>query len=239
MFEFIRTHQKLMQILLALLIVPSFVLVGVTSYESRGDRADGVATVDGQKITQQEWEAAHRRMIDQYRQMMGPQFDQKMLETPEAKQAILDNLVAERSIARELAKSHMTVGDASLARSIAEIPAFQGTNGQFDKQAYKAAVAAQGMTEQGFEARMARDLATQQLVGSIQNTSFVPRSVSSRLSDINDQEREAQELLFPVAEFAAKVNVTPEMVKAYYEKNKAQFQIPETAKAEYVVFDAA
>lgn len=239
MFEFIRTHQRLMQILLALLIVPSFLVVGVTSYDSGGDRSDGIATVDGKRITQQEWESAQRRMIDQYRQMMGPQFDQKMLETPEAKQAILDNLVAERSIERELAKSHITVSDASLARSIAEMPAFQGANGGFDKEAYKASVAAQGLTEQGFEARMARDLATQQLVGSIQGTAFVPRSVSSRLSDINDQEREAQELLFPVSDFVSKVNVTPEMVKAFYEKNKAQFQIPEQAKAEYVVLDAA
>lgn len=228
-----------MQILLAILIVPSFVLVGVTSYESRGDRAAGVATVDGQRVTQQEWETAQRRQIDQYRQMMGPQFDQKMFDTPEAKQAILDNLVAERSISREIAKSHMTVSDASLAKAIAEMQAFQGANGSFDKAQYQAALAAQGMSEQGFEARMRQDMAVQQLAGSIQATAFTPRSITNRLSDINDQEREAQELMFPLADFAGKVNVTADMVKAYYEKNKAQFQLPEQVKAEYLVFDAA
>jgi peptidyl-prolyl cis-trans isomerase D len=80
MFEFIRTHQRLMQFLLLLLILPSFVLVGVSSYNNRGGGNDGVATVDGKSITQQEWEAAQRRQLDQARQMMGEQFDQKLFE---------------------------------------------------------------------------------------------------------------------------------------------------------------
>jgi peptidyl-prolyl cis-trans isomerase D len=239
MFEFIRNHKRLMQGLLALLIVPSFVLVGVSSYQDRGDAGAGVATVDGQKITQQEWEAAQRRQIDQYRQMLGPQFDQKMFETPEAKQAILDSLVAERAIGREIAKNHMAVSDVTLHKAISEIQAFRKPDGSFDMDQYKAALAAQGMTPDMFDARMRRDMTVQQLSGSIQATAFSPRSIATRLSDINDQEREAQEAMFQAADFAGKVNVTPEMVKAYYEKNAPLFQVPEQAKAEYVVFDAA
>jgi peptidyl-prolyl cis-trans isomerase D len=238
MFEFIRTHQRLMQILLALLIVPSFVLVGVSSYQDRGGAENSVATVDGQPVTQQEWEAAQRRQLDQYRAMLGERFDPKLFDTPEAKQAILDNLVAERSISREIAKSHLTVGDAQLAKSIQEIPAFQ-KDGKFDIATYNAVLASQGMNGPVFDARMRHDLAVQQLAGSIQATAFAPRTVTSRLSDINDQEREVQELMFPVAEYAAKVNVTPEMVKAYYDKHPELFQVPEQAKAEYVVFDAS
>ncbi|GAB3434942.1 SurA N-terminal domain-containing protein [Massilia solisilvae] len=239
MFEFIRTHQRLMQIFLALLIVPSFVLVGISSYQGRGGADDSVATVDGQPITRQEWEAAQRKQMDQYRQMMGPQFDPKMLETPEAKQAILDNLVAERSIGREIAKTHMTISDAALQKTILGIPSFRKADGSFDKDAYLAVLQSQGMSPQMFEARMRQDMAVQQLAGSVQATAFVPRSVTTRLSDINDQEREVEELMFPVADYASKVNVTPEMVKAYYDKHPEQFQVPEQAKAEYIVFDAA
>jgi peptidyl-prolyl cis-trans isomerase D len=237
MFEFIRTHQRLMQIFLALLIVPSFVLVGVSSYESRGDAGSSVATVAGQKITQQEWEAAQRRQIDQYRRRLGDKFDQKMFDTPEAKQAILENLVSERAINAEIAREHLTVGNAELQKAILGIEAFRKPDGNFDMEQYKAALAAQGLTEQGFEARMRQDMAVQQLAGSIQATAFAPRALATRLSDINEQEREAQELMFPAAEFAAKVNVTPDMVKAYYDKNPQQFLVPEQVKAEYVVFD--
>jgi peptidyl-prolyl cis-trans isomerase D len=238
MFEFIRTHQRLMQILLALLIVPSFVLVGVSSYQNRGDGGAGVATVDGQKITQQDWEAAQRKQIDQYRQMMGEKFDQKMFDTPEAKQAILENLVAERSVNAEVAHNNLAVSDDTLQKTIMQIQGFRKADGTFDMDQYKAALAAQGMTPQMFDARLRHDLAVQQLAGSIQATAIVPRSVAARLSDMNDQQREVQELVFPAAEFASKVNVTPEMVKAFYDKNAQLFQVPATVKAEYVVFNA-
>jgi len=238
MFEFIRKHQRLMQILLALLIVPSFVLVGVSGYQDRGGAADGVATVDGKKITQQEWENAQRRQIDQARQMMGAQFDQKLFDTPEAKQAILDNLVAERAINAEVARGNLTAGDAAVRKKILDIQQFRKADGSFDMDQYKAALAAQGMTPDMFDTRLRHDIAIEQLVGSIQQTAFAPRTVAARLSDINDQEREVQELLFPAAQFAAQVKVSDDMVKAYYDKNTTLFQVPETVKAEYVVFNA-
>jgi peptidyl-prolyl cis-trans isomerase D len=237
MFEFIRTHQRLMQFLLLLLILPSFVLVGVSSYNSRGGADDGVATVDGKKITQQEWEAAQRRQLDQARQMMGAQFDPKLFETPEAKQAVLDQLVAERALNAEIVHNHLTVDNAALQKAILEIQAFRKEDGTFDMDRYKAALAAQGMTPDSFDARMRHDMTVQQLVGSVQQTAFAPRTVANRLSDINDEEREVQEQLFPVANYVTQVKVTDDMVKAYYDKNAALFQVPATVKAEYVVFD--
>lgn len=237
MFEFIRTHQRLMQFFLLLLILPSFVLVGVSQYEKRGSN-DGVASVDGRTITQQEWEAAQRRQIDQARAMMGPRFDQKLFETPEAKQEVLDGLVAERAISAEVARSHLAVGNASLAKAIQEQTGLRKPDGSFDLDAYKAFLTSQGLTAQAFEQRIGYQMAVQQLAESVQATAFAPRSVAGRLSDINDQQREVQELLFPIANYASQVKVTDDMIKAYYDKNATLFQVPEQIKAEYVVFNA-
>jgi len=239
MFDFVRNNKRVLQGVLLLLIIPSFVLVGVESYQNRGDSAAGVASVDGQKITQQEWDDAQRRQIDQARQQMGPQFDQKMFDTPEAKREVLENLVAERAVNAEIARSHLTVTEGSVIKAIRSLPAFRKPDGSFDADSFQAAVAAQGMSPDVFVARMRRDQAIQQLAGSIQATSFVPRSVASRVSDINDQEREVQELLFPIAQYLPQVKVTDDMVKAFYDKNANLFQIPETVRAEYIVLDAA
>jgi len=238
MFDFVRNNKRILQGVLLLLIIPSFVLVGVESYQNRGDSNNGVASVDGRSITQQEWDDAQRRQIDQARQQMGPQFDQKMFETPEAKREVLENLVAERAVNAEIARSHLTVSDQALITAI-QGTGFKKPDGSFDMDAYKAALAAQGMTPEMFDARMRRDMAIQQLAGSIQSTAFAPRSVASRISDINDQEREVQELLFPIANYLPQVKVTDDMVKAFYDKNATLFQIPEQVKAEYVVLDAA
>ena len=239
MFEFIRTHKKWMQVLLALLIIPSFVLVGVTSYSDGGAGAAEVATVGGTKITQQDWEEAQRQQMDSYRARLGDKFDPKMFETPEAKQAILENLVSERALDTELRKGNLTVSDEVLFKQIGEMDAFKKPDGSFDMEQYKTLLAAQGMAPVMFEQRMRRDLALQQLNTAISSTAFAPRSVAQRLTEIADQEREVQEQLFPAADFVAQVKVSDQMVKAFYEKNAALFQVPEQLKIEYVVFDAA
>jgi peptidyl-prolyl cis-trans isomerase D len=238
MFEFIRTHQRLMQFFLLLLILPSFVLVGVSQYEKRGGGNDGVATVDGRTITQQEWEAAQRRQIDQARAMMGAQFDQKMFDTPEAKQEVLDGLVAERAISAEVTRNHLTLGPDALYKAIQEQLGMNKPDGSFDVEAYKRFLSSQGMTAEGFQQRISYQMSLQQLAASVAQTAFAPRSVATRLSDLNDQQREVQELLFPAAQYAAQVKVTDDMVKAFYDKNPTLFQIPEQVKAEYVVFNA-
>ena len=238
MFEYIRKHQRLMQILLAIIIVPSFVLVGVSSYQSSGDSANGVATVGGKKITQQEWDEAQRRQIDQARSQMGAQFDQKQFDTPEAKQAVLEQLVAERTLQHTIAEKKLAVSDDAIRKQIEAIPQFKKADGTFDMAMYTAALAAQGMTPTQFDASARRQMALQQLTGSIQATAIVPRSVTTRLSDLRDQTRDVQELMFPASAYVAQVKVTDAMVKAFYDKNTAMFMVPEHVKAEYVVFNA-
>jgi len=66
MFDFIRKHTKITMWLLFLLIVPSFVLLGMNDH-NRTTGTAAVAQVDGRDITQAEWDAAHRSEIDRLR----------------------------------------------------------------------------------------------------------------------------------------------------------------------------
>lgn len=238
MFEYIRTHQRLMQFLLLLIIFPSFAFFGIESYtRSRGSES-AVATVAGQPISQQEFDLALRDQLERLRQMYGPQFDAKMLSTPEAKQNILDELIARKALAVELARTHLTVTDQTLQQSIMTTPGLTKSDGSFDAERYKSTLAAQRMTPSMYEQRLRQDMVLQQLVGAIQGTSFVPKTVTDHLSAINEQEREIQVLTFKSGDYAAKVKVTDDMLKAYYDKNAAQFEIPEQIKAEYVVLNS-
>ncbi|MYM28450.1 peptidylprolyl isomerase [Duganella sp. CY15W] len=234
MFEFIRTHQRLMQIFLAIIIVPSFAFVGLGSYKSFGDDAGTIAKIDGKPLSQLEFDNAVRNQLDTYRQRMGAQFDQKMVDTPEFKQSVLDQLIAQRAVAAEVAHSNLAVPDAQLQKAIMD--QFGGP-ANFNMDTYKQVLAAQGMKPTDFDARMRQDLVLQQLAVAVEGTGFAPRTVAKSLSDIAAQEREVQELLLPVADFVPQVKVTDDMVKSFYEKNAKQFEVPEQAKIEYVVFN--
>jgi peptidyl-prolyl cis-trans isomerase D len=229
MFEFIRNHQRWMYGILLILIVPSFVLVGMSSYTDKGADANVVATVDGQKITQLEFDNAQRAQIDRYRQAMGDKFDQKLLDTPEAKQAVLDSLINDRVINGEIARSHITITDPMLAAFYAD--QFKGNVAE-----YQAAAAQRGLSTLGLDQFVRRELSVQQISSAIQASAFAPRAVTTRLADLSDQEREVQELVFPAADFVSQVKVTDEMVKSFYDKNAKLFEVPASIKAEYVLF---
>jgi peptidyl-prolyl cis-trans isomerase D len=239
MFDFIRTHQRLMQFLLLLLIVPSFALLGLESYTRMGDETNVVAKVGGQKVTKEELDAAQRQQADRLRQAYGAQFDPRLLDTPEARRGLLDNLVAQKALAAEAARNHLSVSDAALQQSILQIPELQTADGKFDVERYKALLAAQGMTPTMYEAQLRQEMALQQINAAVQNSAFAPKSLATRLSEINEQQREVQEQLFKVSDYAAKVKVTDDMLQAYYDKSGSRFETPEQVKAEYVVLNAA
>jgi peptidyl-prolyl cis-trans isomerase D len=235
MLEFIRSHQRIMQLVLLLLIFPSFAFFGLESYTRMGDRENAVAKVGGQSITQPEVDAAQRQQMDRFKQMFGDQVDPKMLDTQEARDGILQNLIAQKALAVEASRAKLAVSDQTLQQTIMGIPGLVGPDGKFDSERYKALLAMQGMTPAMYEARLRQDLALQQLNGSIQSTAFVPKTVATRISDINAQEREVQALEIKAADYAGKVNVTDEMLKSWYDKHATQFEIPEQIKADYVV----
>ncbi len=235
MLEFIRTHRRLMQFLLLLIIFPSFAFFGLESYTRMSDRDEPVAKVAGQSISQQEWNAAQSRQLDRFRQMFGEQFNPAMFDTPEARQGVLDNLIAQKALAAYVADNHLTVSDDTVRKTIVEIQGLTGADGKFDKERYKALLAAQGMTPDKFEAGLRRDLAIQQTNAVIQGTAFSPKTVATRIATLNQQVRNVQELPFTPAAFKSQVKLTDAMLEEYYKKNAAQFEIPETVKAEYVV----
>jgi peptidyl-prolyl cis-trans isomerase D len=238
MFDFIRTHQRLMQFLLLLFILPSFAFFGLEGYTRFSEDANVVAKVGGQTITQQELDAAHRQQMDRLRQMFGDQFDAKMFDTPEARKDVLDGLIAQRALMAEVKRNNIVVSDQVLQQTILDIPGLKTPDGKFDSERYKSLLAAQGMTPAIFEERVRQDLAMQQLTNAVQNTAIAPKFVATRLSEINEQEREVQEVLFRESDYVPQVKVTDDMLKNYYEKNGEQFEIPEQVKAEYVVLDS-
>ena len=237
MLEFIRTHQRLMQFILLLIIFPSFAFLGIESYLRMSDKEPPVAKVAGQNITQREWDAAQARQIERFKQVFGEQFNQNMFDSPEARQGVLENLLAQRAMSSHVVENNLTVSNETLRNTIAEIPGLKNPDGQFDKQRYQQLLAAQGLTPEKFEAGLRHDLAVQQINAVVQGTAFSPKSVVARVSSLNQQAREVQELVLTLQSFRSQVKITDAMAEEYYKQHPAQFELPEIVKAEVVVFN--
>lgn len=241
MFDFVRKHTRVMQLLLFVLIVPSFVLFGLEGYNRFQEKGEAVARVDGRDITQQEWDEAHRREVEQLRQQM-PNIDPKLLDSPAARYGTLERLVRERVLAAAVEKSHLSVGDQRVARELQrnqQIAALRGPDGKLDVERYRALLAAQGMTPQMFEERVRADLATRQVLAGVGATGFTPAAQAGVSLGSFFERREAQVARFAAADYQSKVEVSDAELEAYYKANPQHFQSPEQASIEYVVLDLA
>lgn len=239
MFDFVRNNTKIMMGLLFLLIIPSFVMFGIEGYSRFKDQGAVVAKVNGNKINQGEWEAAHKREVDRIRASM-PNIDVKMFDTPEAKYATLERMVRDQVVAAAAQKLQVVVSDSRLARELQQIPAIASLrtpDGKLDMERYKQLAASQGMTPEMFEIQMRADISNRQVIQGVQATAYATLSQTQTAINAFTQRREAQILNFPTSDYLAKVSISDADLQSYFDKNGPKFQSAESADIEYVVLD--
>jgi len=235
MFDFVHEKRRLVQIVLLLIILP-FAFFGVDSYRHAGD-TDGPAIVNGAEITRQEFETALRQQQDRMRQMLGVNYDPAMFEKEEIKHAVLDNLIAQKLLIERAKSVGLTVTDQQIAQVIAGIDAFKA-DGKFDQSRYVAALSGQNMTPLSFEARVKEDLVGQQMREAYVQNGYMSNTSAGQVIEINEQQRVVSVAKLSLASFMAQAKVDDAAVKAYYEANAKEFQIPEQARVEYVIFSS-
>lgn len=239
MFDFVRQHTKILMSLMFLLIIPAFVLVGVDGFSNVNSGGATVAKVASHSISQQEWDFAHQNEVDRIRASM-PTVDVKLLESPQARYATLERLVRERVMSEAAQGAHLITSDARLARELQQNPTIAGLrkpDGTLDMERYRQLAASQGLTPEGFEARVRADLSIRQIEAGVASTAFSVPSLSNTSLNAFFEKREVQIARFMAVDFANQVNPTEAELEAFYQANQALFQAPETANVEYLVLD--
>ncbi len=235
MFDIVRNNKKIAQGILALIILP-FAFWGVDSYVGNSGGGD-VASVGGSKISQLEFEQALREQQDRLRPSLGGR-DPALLESPELRQAVLENLIQRRLLNLDAAKGKLSVSNEQLANFIASVPQLQ-ENGAFSPQRYEALIAGQNKSKASFEYELRQDMIIQQAAAAIGNGALPGRMTADRWLVAQLEEREVSEVVLRPDPFLAQVKITPEAIRAYYEANQKKFELPEQVKVEYVVLSAA
>jgi peptidyl-prolyl cis-trans isomerase D len=239
MFDFVRKHTKWMMFLMFLLIIPAFVLVGVDGFRQVNASGDTVAKVGSTSITQGEWDFAHKNEVDRLRQSM-PNLDAKMLDSASARYASLERLVREKVLSEAVQDSRVATSDARLARELQRdqtIASLRKPDGTMDIERYRQLAANQGLSPEGFEARVRRDLSLQQVENGVLATSFSPKVLAETALNAFFERREVQVARFNPADYASKINPTDADLEGFYSANTALFKAPESADIEYLLLD--
>lgn len=239
MFENLRKHNKILMAVLILLIVPSFVLVGIDGYTRMTQNDRVVARVGKLEITQGEWDAAHRSETDRLRQMM-PNLDARLFDSDTARRGVLERLVRQRVLQQAARDAQLGVSDARLFQELQTIPAIaqlRRADGTMDIASYSDLLARQGLSPAAFEAQVRADLTLNQLQTSVTGTAVPANTPADLALNAWLERREVQVARFTPAEYAARVQVAETDLQAYWQANQGLFQAPEQARIEYLVLD--
>ena len=239
MFDFVRSHTKLFQFLLLLVIVPAFVfgfgLQGYNKFTGPGNTT--VVKVGSGRITQEEFDNAHRRQIERIRRQ-APGIDIKLFDTPQMRQQLLDTMVRDRVLQEVAEKLHLDASDVrirSLMASDPQLASLRGPDGSIDKNRYVQALASAGLSPKEYESNYPRE----QVLYGVNRTAFAPAASASAVFDAYFQQRELQVQRFDAKDYTSKVTPTDADIEKFYKDpaNAALFQAEEQANIEYVMLD--
>jgi peptidyl-prolyl cis-trans isomerase D len=234
MFDFAQRNKRTMQIVFALVVLP-FAFWGVDSYTRSNKSDNAAATVDGEKISQQQFANELRQQQDRLREQLGQSLDPAILDSVEMKRSVLDKLVSQRLMLATAHHAKMIATDDAVANVIGGIEAFR-VDGKFDKSRYASVLANQGMSTLGFEARIREDLLWQQVKDTYLQNGYTSLNVVDNIIRLNEQQRTVSIAPVSFQSFLGKTDVSDDEMKKYYNQNLTEFEIREQAKVEYVKF---
>ncbi|MFN0185655.1 MAG: SurA N-terminal domain-containing protein [Aquabacterium sp.] len=236
MFEFVRAHTRLFQLLLLLLIFPSFVFFGVQGYTQFTEGArDKVADISGSAITQTEWNGQHQRQVQRIR-AQNPETDAALLDSPEARAQVLEGLVRERVLQVAGRDMHLAVSDERVANAFRTDPQWAPMRNA-DGSVNKDLLASQGMSSAMFVAQIAQEMQQQQVMRGVVNTAMASPATARAAMDALLQRREVSYQLFNTRDYLTRVTPTDADLEAFHKANQSMFRSPEQASIEYAVLD--
>ncbi|MCX7961898.1 MAG: SurA N-terminal domain-containing protein [Burkholderiales bacterium] len=233
MFDFVAKHKRLLQVVLVLIAIP-FAFFGLEAYTRAVGGRDEVASVAGEPIARRELEAALRERQEALRQIFGRDFDPAAVDTPAERRELLESLIAERVLAREVARAWMVLPREAAIAEVTRMPEFQ-EDGRFAPERYAAYLRARGISDEHNVEQLRVRLPMARLVTAVANTAIQPRTLAERLLALEGERREVSEAFFAADAYAQKLQFDEAALRAYYDANLAEFREPERVRVEYAV----
>jgi peptidyl-prolyl cis-trans isomerase D len=217
---------------------------------SGGQAPAWAARVNGTVIPVAEYERIYGNYLRNFQAQAGQAFSRELAEQLGISKMALEQVVDRALVISEARKQGLAISDAELARTIVELPGFQ-TNGSFDKEGYKRAVAQQFGSEKRFEAEFRDDLLYQRMLAGLrQSVKVSDAEVKSAWSAEHDKVS-LTFVRFPVVAARAEVKKPTDVevaafaakeapaVEKFWRENPARFDQPRKVRARHILVKVA
>ncbi len=236
MFNLFRRKDRSVRILLGVLLglvalsMLVYLIPGGYGFDGAGGQ-NVVASVGGDKITAQELQRTIQQIASR---------QQNMPKTLLAFYipSIVNQMVDAKAMAYKAHELGLRVSDQELGNSIqSEFTA--ALNQPFNMNVYQQMLSQQGMTVADFEKQRREAMLAARLEDLETQSLFVTDEEARKEYARKNEKIGLEYIAFTNKDFASRVNKAPGAVKAYFEKNRAEFRVPEKRDGDLVMGSVA
>jgi peptidyl-prolyl cis-trans isomerase D len=213
---------------------------------SGGQAPSWAARVNGETVAVAEYERAYGNLLRNFQQQAGQGFSRELAEQLGLSKIALDQVVDHALVVAEARKQGLAISDQELARTILEIPGFQ-TDGKFDRDGYKRAVASAYGSEARFETVLREDLLYQRMLAGLRQSVKVSDAEVKAAWSAEHDRASLTFVRFPLAgarieakkpaeaEVAAFAASQGPRIEKFWKENPARFDQPKKVKARHIL----
>lgn len=218
-------------------IIMAFIVVGLLGFGTGGLSGNirNIGFVGDKPISVTRYQRALNDQMQAFQAQIGTTLGFQEAQALGIDQAVLSQVVTQRTLDNEASQLGISVGDQRVREEVLRIPAFQGLNGDFDREAYRFALSRSGLSEAEFETSLREDISRTLLQGAVVGGVPTPDAYAEALSQFVGEVRAvtiatltADDLTAPLA------GATDADLQAYYDANPAEFTKPEERDISYV-----
>ena len=216
-----------------LIIILVFVFWGVGTSQKGGP--DAIATVNGQKISAQEYQRNYNQTIGRYQEQFGGTLPAGLLEALNLKQQVLNQMIQELVMQQGAKEAGLIVGSEEVRKVIQNMDAFR-EEGIFKLDRYKKLLASSKMTTTDFENNVRNDLLQNKILTHLSRFARISDSeLKDRFAFDNDQLK-LEYVAFNADGFRSSGPVADEELNLFFEGNKQAYLTEPQVKLRYITF---
>ncbi len=221
-------------------IILTFAVAGIGSYSNSVDSS--VADVNGEKISQDEFNKAYQAQRNRMAQQFGDMFETLSADPgymSNFRNGVVDSLINQKLVDQNSETLAIRVADQRIKSTIRNMPEFQ-VDGVFDNNRYLAMINQAGFYQSSdFRDYLRTEMTRRQITQALVSSEFSLPYQESIFTALQNQQRDIRFATINAEQFKATIELTDEEVNDYYLANQSRFENQEQVKVNYITLDVS
>jgi peptidyl-prolyl cis-trans isomerase D len=220
--------------ILLLLLVMSFAVWGISGQLVGGIGGNNVVTAGGTTVSANEYRLAYDRQISVLSQQFGQRITREQATAFGIDQQVLSQLISEAVLDEQARKMGLGLSQDRLADLTRQDPAFQGPDGQFNRQQFDYVLQQVGMRPDDYLTSRGKLAVRQQIIEAVSDGMKAPDAFLRAVALYRGEDRTVEYIALPKALVEPIEEPAAEVLAKWFEENKKTYAAPEYRKISYV-----